>query len=300
MSNVDPQEVEALMEQPAGSGRQVSERDFGQPLRLGAGKVEALRRRIEGELFRVSTRLGEELAQPFQVDLADVREVHADAARAGLEEPIAALRFHCAGQVGWAVWDNTAAVGAIETLLCGKTPDEVDRGLSSLEQAILLKAIGDVVRTVAEQSEVEIKELGATAGLGTFGTWHEAGSAADPHRVVFDLTLNLGEDSSELHVYLPGLDGQRETDEELKELPGHLDVVDVELSARLGEIELPLSELLGLENGDVVPLGTPTNGTLAVTVDGWEFARARLGKCEGRLAISLTEVNQPGSSEPND
>jgi flagellar motor switch protein FliM len=58
-----------------------------------------------------------------------------------------------------------------------------------------------------------------------------------------------------------------------------------------------LSDLLALEDGDVIPLGTLVDGTLSVTVDGHEFARGALGTSGGTLAVRLTQIIRPRSAE---
>ena len=298
-TNVDPQEVEALTGDAAEQAAAFAGRDFAQPLRLGAERLLEIRRRVEAVLFKLTGHVQSELCAPYEVSLEDVREIHADQVRAGLEGSLAAARFGCRGQVGWAVWDNGAAVRAVETLLCGRAPSDADRPLTQAEAGIVASMLERVSAELGSAFEMELDAFEAVTGLGSFGSWHEPGKLADPHRVAFDLALSDGTNTSEVSVYLAGF-GAEAAPAAPALLPGHLDEVEVELSARLGEIEIPLNELLGLEPGDVIPLGSPTSGTLAVTVDGWEFARARLGKSGERLAIALTELNPPGSDEPTE
>jgi len=290
---VAPEEVEALIGAPAAPPARVLERDFAQPLRLGAERQADLRRRLETVLHRASGRFAAELGRPFQIRLDGIREVHADVVREGLAEPLAAARFQSDGEPCWVVWSNEAAVRALETLLCGSAPKSTARALSELEASILLGALEALVRELAGAAGTAVERFQAVTALGTLGTWSEAGPAADPGRIAVDLSLRAGGEETELVVYLPAL--APPAAEPLPEaLPQHLDPVEVVLSARLGEVEVALSELLLLEHGDVIPLGTPEGGMLAVTVDGFEFARASLGTSEGRLAVRLTEVESPG------
>ncbi|MEM7309992.1 MAG: FliM/FliN family flagellar motor switch protein [Planctomycetota bacterium] len=301
-ANVDPQEVEALTEglASAPSGEHAA-RDFAQPLRLGQARLAAFRRRVEGMEFPLTKHVTDQLGVATEVKLVDAREVHADVVREGLEDPLAAVRFRCGGQIGWAVWDADAAVHAIEQLLCGSSPTEGPRRLSGLEADLLVAILGKPIERLAEAGDVAVESVQAVTNLSSLGSWQELGSAADPHRVALDFELKAGDESSELHVYLPGFSNDGQAPEAPAEaLPEHLDPVAIELSVRLGAAEIPLSELLALEDGDVIPLGTPTNGTVAVTVDGWELARARLGQSEGKLAIALTEVIQPEAAPPAD
>ncbi len=293
-ANVEPQEVEALvglLGQDASKPARVSDRDFDQPLRLGQRALEEIERRTEGVLLAVSRHLASELQQELRVELAALREVHADLVRSRLSEPLAAVRFQAAGQPGWLVWDNEAAVAAVERLLCGDASSEESRPLSELERNILGRVLGGVARAIGEVHSVSAEGFEVVDAVGTFGSWRDAGEVADPHRLCFDLVVKHGEDSSDLQLYLPGFHaGDAASDAEAREeLPGHLAEVAVELTALLGETEVPLAELLALEEGDVIPLGVPGDTTLAITIDGCQVARARLGTSEGRFAIALTE-----------
>jgi len=301
VTNVDPEEVAALTgaEDSQAESRHVSERDFGKPLRLGDGRLGALRRKLEIGLFQLGNEVSATLGSTYEVALTDVREVHADVVRDGLEEPLSVLRFTAAGQIGWAVWDCPAAVRAVERLLVGTAPADADRALSELEMELVGGVLHLLVESIAKTAEIEIEDPRGTRVLGTMGTWQEVGKGADPHRVAFDVALKRGDEQSELTIYLPGLGRAAEVEEQAPpaDVPEHLERIAVELSARLGEIELPLADLLALEDGDVIPLGTPIDGTLSMTVDGHEFARAILGSSRGTLAVRLTEIRPEGSDD---
>lgn len=295
MSPVNPEELEALVGTGAAPAARVTQRDFGSPLRLGAERLAALTGRFTHVLHHLSTQLSAELGQTIAVELVGVREVHADVVRQGLDGPLAAARFECAGQPGWAVWSAEAAVRAVETLLCGSSPKAEPRPLSELEVGIVLGALEGIVRELAGAAGVQVDRFQAVTTLVTFGAWNDAGDRADPERVAVDLRLPLGREQSELMVYFPGLAGPPAQEALPAALPAHLQEVEVVLSARLGEVEVALSELLRLEHGDVIPLGTAEDGTLSLVADGVELAHAELGTSEGRLAVRLTEVHAPPS-----
>jgi flagellar motor switch protein FliM len=301
VTSVDPEEVASLTggAAPALRDGDVVERDFEKPLRLGVGRLTAIRRRLEIGLFGLGSQVSEALGATYDVALAGVREVHADVVREGLAEPLAVTRFAVAGQVGWAVWDCGAAVRAVERLLCGSAPDDLERPLSAVESELVSGVLERLVTAVAAASDVKPTGSRAVRSLSTMGTWLEAGDAADPHRVAFDVTLKRGDDTSEVAIYLPGLarPAAGAGADEATELPSRLADLGVELSARLGEVELPLADLLALEDGDVIPLGTPVDGTLAVTVDGHELARAALGTSGGTLAVRLTQISRARTAE---
>src|SRR5688572_27863978 len=147
----------------------VTERDFARPLRLGNERLFALRRHVELGLHKIAGALSEALGRPYDLRLDDVREVHADLATEGLEEPLAALSFRVAGQIGWAVWDRQAAVRAVETLLCGAPSRKIDRGLSELETALVAAALQGLVQGLAERAGVVIQDAAPATTLVALG-----------------------------------------------------------------------------------------------------------------------------------
>jgi flagellar motor switch protein FliM len=70
-------------------------------------------------------------------------------------------------------------------------------------------------------------------------------------------------------------------------MPAHLGAIPVEIGVQLGSTDLPLSELLGLEVGDVILLGVEVGSTLDVYVEGEACASARWGQHQGQLAIKI-------------
>ena len=75
-------------------------------------------------------------------------------------------------------------------------------------------------------------------------SWRDAGAAADPHRLVIELSLDGPSAPSRLSVYLPGFaepaNDRSGLDLEAG-LPDHLRAVEVGISARLEGCELPLA-----------------------------------------------------------
>ncbi len=67
----------------------------------------------------------------------------------------------------------------------------------------------------------------------------------------------------------------------------------VELRMELGEARIPLTELLSLEVGDVIPLDRRASDDISVYIGSREYCKARLGRVGKYQAIGITElVNQ--------
>ena len=72
----------------------------------------------------------------------------------------------------------------------------------------------------------------------------------------------------------------------------------VEISVELGSIEIPVSDVLALEEGHTLILDAPAERPLAITIDGIDRFRCRPGMRGNRLAVSLTEVLEQPADIP--
>lgn len=70
---------------------------------------------------------------------------------------------------------------------------------------------------------------------------------------------------------------------------------EVELRAELGKATLPISDLMNLEVGDVIPLQQRVKEPIRVYVGDRETFRAMTGKAGKRRALKVLEVNEPKS-----
>lgn len=69
--------------------------------------------------------------------------------------------------------------------------------------------------------------------------------------------------------------------------------VDVELRAELGRTRLPVSELLNLEVGDVIPLQRRVSEPIQVFIGTREKLKARAGRAGKRRALRVVEIMDP-------
>ncbi len=71
---------------------------------------------------------------------------------------------------------------------------------------------------------------------------------------------------------------------------GRLGDVRVDLSVELGKTELPLKDVLALQQGSVVGLNRLTDELLDVTANGKPIARAEVVAQDGRFALRVVEL----------
>jgi flagellar motor switch protein FliN len=66
--------------------------------------------------------------------------------------------------------------------------------------------------------------------------------------------------------------------------------VSIELLASLGQGAMTVAELVGLKAGEVVPLRTPLNGLVELSLNGRIVARGEIVAVDDRFGVRVTEI----------
>ncbi|MEW6073120.1 MAG: FliM/FliN family flagellar motor C-terminal domain-containing protein [Planctomycetota bacterium] len=299
-ANVDPEEVQAIlgmMEQNGSAAAQVSQRDFRRPRRLSQPQIEEITAKLTECLAPLGEHLAETVGSPCQVTLASVGEVSAEGLFDDAGEHPAVLRCLVGGQPAWAAWDPAAAVGALERIL-GAAPSDVEaRRLTRVERRVLGGFLTHVVNLLAGALGREATDHAIAEDAGQIGSWRDGAGRPDAHRLHVELGVEGAGEPSVLHIYLPGfqeLHGPSGTDlAPGLELPRHLERVVVGVEVRLAACEIPLSQLLALEAGDVIPTPVRIGAPAVVLVEGEALAAARLGTHRGHFAVRVEHFIDP-------
>lgn len=272
----------------------VEPRDFGRPLRLSARALQEVRRRVQVALGECELKLARALRSPIELELAELGEVSVEQSFAELAEPFALVRFDVGGQPAWLRWECAGAVAAVESMLGLPSATAAERTLSSVERHFFLELAESIAGPIAQALDLAAREPRVVAAADDAGSWTDGGEGADSARLRLHIVCNRLGSTSAIDVWLPGVTaGERQNEAPPQAFPKHLDDVAVWLSARLGARDVPLSELLAIEAGDVIPLETATDGWLDVLAENVPCARARLGCSAGRLALQIEEVGPP-------
>ena len=236
----------------------------------------------------------------------------------GFVRPFLVHGFICNDQQGWLIWDAAAARIVSDRILSGPE-DELESGeedagesikeagdpmLSRTERRVVASLLDSIVSTVADEFSLSIVPGEIWQEPEEMTTLEDLGPDADSRRILIHLEMEIeSEDSSDLRIYLPGIvdPDEEDDDEDQEDAPSHLANVDLELSVHLGGTDVPLSELLAIEIGDVIPLDSRVGDLVDIEVEERTFARARFGAQEGRLAAIVEEVGlvMP-PAEPNE
>ncbi len=299
-----PEELEAVLAavtpKPAAPSGSVAPRDFARPLRLSQEQREVLRECLTRALPNLERELSSVLRARAKVGLSDVDEIDAEQAVEQLRIPLAAAPFAVADQPCWIVWDNAAAVTAMELALgAPEVKASEPRKLTSVESMLFKRVAQTVLREVAPLLEIKPENLRVATLLEELGSPRDVGERFDPRRLLILLELELPTGTSTLRLYLPAPaseDALGPASGAKAALPAHLGAVPLTLSARLGAADVPLADLLALEVGDVIPLGVATSQPLEVWAEDRPWAQAHLGASAGHLALKLHSAG--GSADP--
>lgn len=271
----------------------VAARDFKQPRRLGAERVRELHMLLKNLLPALEKRLQESCGLAFTLAIDGLGERDADTLFTGAAEPLCVLRFRCGKDPAWLAWDSTAAVATVETIFGARGSAGAARKLSPAEARVANLFLVELVKGVAPALGITPADFALVQVASELGTWREAGEGAQAHRLELALALTRGESTSVVRLWLPGVSaGAAQASATLPaELPGHLERVEVELSARLAGCEISLDQLLALEEGDVIPLDARLGDPTTLSVEGLTLAHARLGSHRGRLAVRIERLH---------
>lgn len=298
-NDLSPEERQAVLDEQRGDakpGGAVSPRDFRKPWRLSREGLDGVRRSLERRLPGLESLLGTWYRQDVPVRLEDVGEIASAGLFDGLEEPFVLLCFRVAGAQGWAIWENKSARNAAAIALGGAVEEgkSEPRRLSTLEQGVVRDLCGGVATYCAQHLGLTVESPELVQDARAFLLAVDAGLDADPARLYLHLALEAPDGESIVRLYLPGVTGPAAKPSKPPAgtaLPEHLDDVPLEFSARLGSVELALSELLGLEVGDVIPLETDSRSPLNLYIDDRPAGHAHWGSHQGQLAIRILEFD---------
>jgi len=303
MTEIEPDEAIALAEAAGVDGRAqrraavVSLRDFSEPRTLSADRIAHIRGSLGSRLQSITNALAGPLRGHPTLAIGEVAEMNAHGLFDGFVRPFLVYGFECGGGLGWIVWSPVAARRAVDRVLSGepRDPDESTNPiLTRTERRVVGSLLSEITSRIGDA-------LGIETGAGE--VWQEAeelttledlGPDSDSRRLLVHLTAQLdGDDeSTDVRLYLPGI-ADPEGDEEEEDggaAPPHLEAVDLELSAHLGSTWVPLSELLELEVGDVIPLDARVGALVEVEIEETICARARFGAKDGLMSILIQEA----------
>lgn len=307
MSDLSAEETQALREAAGSHGDRaqglVSERNFSQPRRLSADRLQHLAQTVGATMQGIGNQMSVPLRSFHKLQVVSVSEVNASTLFQDVEAPFLIQNLLVDGSLGWLVWDERAATAAIEQILSGELNEgqEVEaRELSSSEARVLDSLLGLIVRPVAASLNLGAETKGLAQDEEGLKTMRDAGPEADTRRLMLHLVFDGPGGPSDMRLYLPNVEevGGEQGDRKVDRVPGHLDLVNLEMCVHLGSAKIALRELLALEVGDVIPLHTEVDGEVHLYVEGHSIAQGTWGQVGGSLAMKVHKIDtDPLSAE---
>jgi len=286
-------EVEALLGEEVRANDVVAARDFRRPMRIGSAQLDGLKKKVNSCLPAIEQAMAPRFGGELALTLTHIEETTRNSFLEGLEDRgFFVQSFTLGGHSGWVYWASSDARRVIEQSLgCGSAAI-VDTPLSSLERSLA----GGFTNEIATKLSLE---LGATLIDGEcfiekriLQASIDAAPTDDEQRLSVVLQLSSDTLSCELRFYLPGVkahDSQSARMDSPEILPEHLNEVGVELSAELASLELPLEDVLNLEEGDVLALGPRSEMRALLTLNGRAAGTATYGRDGEHLALRVEE-----------
>jgi len=267
----------------------------------------AERRRLDAFAQRTAERLGGALAALLRTvatfGAAEVAERYASGTAHG-ETPVYRVALHDAAgdPCGLVQLPAVQARGWVETLLGGSAgPDKGERPLSSLESDLLLDLVSAIVQSLATAS----KEAGGPdlhRGDAVIAEAEPVPVENDDEfcQLAFKATGDNAQDEVTVLLRSDLLDAiagrSNATAETLTpkqaqaRLLGHLSTAPVQVTARLGTARISVRDLMSLEAGDVVVLGTGASEPITVEVGGQAALRGAPATFDGRYAVQVLDL----------
>ena len=299
MTEISEDEAQALRNVAGAPEDQVKslvlERNFSQPRRLSADRLQRISQTVGASLQDISNTLAAPLRSFFKLQVGSVSEVSAKGLFDVFEAPFIVLCLNIDGALGWLVWDETAATATLEQILAGELDPEEEvkpRVLSPAETCVLEQLLNDLVTPVGRSLGLNVKIDSIAQDEEELKTLRDSGPDADARRLMLHLVFEGPGGNSDLRLYLPNIneDGDNAPEALTRNVPEHLDTVKMEMRALLGKVEIPLRDLLSMEVGDVIPLGTEVGGKVNFLVEDRLVALCDWGQVGGSLALKITEL----------
>ncbi|MDF1836463.1 MAG: FliM/FliN family flagellar motor switch protein [Planctomycetota bacterium] len=300
MTEISEDEAQALRDVAGAEENQVKrlvlERNFSQPRRLSADRLQRISQTVGASLQDISTKLAAPLRSFFKFHVGSISEVNANGLFQDTKSPFMVICLDINGTLGWLVWDETAATATLEQILSGELDPEEEikpRVLSPAETRVLEQLLTDVVQPVGQCLGLNVKIVSVAQEEEELTTLRDAGPDADARRLMLHLVFEGPGGDSDLRLYLPNIDEDGDGTEATltQRVPEHLDTVHMEMRALLGKVEIPLRDLLAMEVGDVIPLGTEVGGKVNFLVEDRPVALCDWGQVGGALTLKITELN---------
>jgi flagellar motor switch protein FliM len=283
--------------------------DFSRPSKFTPDQENRLRRAHEAFVRTVSTRLAAEHRITMDIDIVDVLQLTwADAhALAGRSAMGATIEAQPIGTKLMLTMDVPLLLNCIERLLGSPSEEEpAPRELTDID-LMLVRRIFDVFVDALSGMWEQLAEVTMTrSSLDVVAETAGTIGASEP-TLVLQMEARMQDTVAQIALLLPHASVQPVADAYSKRLdedrvpdPGDSDAVrdglgevDITLRAEVGEVRMPVRQVLSLQPGDVVPLGIPADAPMGLCADEVLLHLVRPGRHGRARAVQI--VDSPGA-----
>ncbi len=187
-------------------------------------------------------------------------------------------------------------VGPIVGRMLGGPPETVDRPATPLEAALLKRFTQEMLDIWATTWERLARRQPVVAEMLTDAAQLQ-GKVREGETVRVAMAAEIAGVSGEMNICLPvsvvqhlvaeGDDGPSRSQVDDRRLRTAGERIVVPVSVRVHEMKMPMSEVMKLGPGDVIPLGKPVGEPMTVAVRGRRKFLAETGVMDGRLAARV-------------
>jgi len=200
----------------------------------------------------------------------------------------------------------------------GGNPPAISRTLTEIEAAMarkLIQSMADILGDSAGEFRISAGNL-TVSSLEVNPLFVQ--QALPPNDMVLSVSVGVkfGAQSGTiefclpyvlLEPILPALSANRwfsrgdnglETDRGQGAVSEAIEEVEVPLSCRLGEVVLPMRDVLSLQEGDILELNVSKNGPATLYVFGKPKFSVKVGRVGNRLAARIISVAEDGEEDP--
>lgn len=286
--------------------------DFRRPTKLSREHVRTLQMVYETFARRYSTLLTSTLRAVCQVALVSIEQLTYDEYISAVANPTILNLVTLEPLPGTAIveFSPSVAMASIDHLLGGPGGPQPMRPLSDIESSLLRSLVNRVLDELryAFESLVEIRpRLGSIEYNPQFVQTCAASDAV----VAASFEMRVGTEDCVATLCLPlatifpkltedltapVTDTERRSREEAqRRLTAGLANAPIEVAVCFNAVRMRPEQIVGLQPGDVVPLGHPVDAPLEVTAAGLTFAHAVPGNRGSRLACLVVPVSKEDS-----
>ncbi|WP_196470325.1 MULTISPECIES: flagellar motor switch protein FliM [Planomonospora] len=284
--------------------------DFRRPIKLSREHVRTLQIAYETFARQYTTLLTTSLRVVSQVSLVSIQQLTYDEYISALGNPTIVATVDLEPLPGTAIMEFSlgTAMASIDHLLGGPGGAQTERPLTDMETPLLRDLLTRVLEEMHYAFE-SITEIHPKLGVIDYNPQFVQACAPADAVIVASFDMRVGSEECLATICMPfasifpklqGNDndvtlssGQRAAREEAhRNMAAALGTTPIDVAVRFEAVRLRPEQIIGLEPGDVVPLGHPVTAPLSVTAADITFAHAVPGSQGPRLACLVVPTPQ--------